>query len=111
MHSALNPQTLEKHVIMESNFHRVNSLLSVHREHQDMCVKLIKHHFKLDLLKLLINENVFLFKAHNLPCVSSTENFPASAQALFFILKRDEMEVLGQMERKQRFDRIWRFNV
>lgn len=66
-----------------------------------------KHHFKLDLLKLLINENVFLFIAQNLPCVSSMENLPAPAQALCCILKRDEMEVLGQQEKKQRFDTIW----
>lgn len=67
-----------------------------------------KHNFKLDLLKLLINEHVFLFRAQNLPYVSSIECLPASAQALFFILSRDEMEVLGEKERKQRFDRIWK---
>lgn len=51
-----------------------------------------KHHFKLDSLKLLITENVFLFTTQNLSYVSSMENLLASAQA--------EMEEWEQQEGK-----------
>lgn len=54
-----------------------------------------KHRCKLDLLKLLINDTVFLFITQNLSCVSSMQNLPASAQAICFILNRNEMEELG----------------
>ena len=54
-----------------------------------------KHHCKLDILKLLISENVFLFITQNLSYANIMQNLPASAQAMCFMLNRKEMEEWG----------------
>lgn len=95
MHSALNPKTFEKHVITISHIHQVNSLFSFSQRTLGHTYEAYKHNFKLDLLKLLINENVFFFQIQNLSCVSSVENLAASAQAIWFILNRNKMGELG----------------
>lgn len=46
-----------------------------------------------ELLKLVINENVFLFITQNLFCASSMEKLPASVQAIYFISHRNKVEV------------------
>lgn len=76
---------------MISHMHQVNFLFSFSERTLGHTYEAYKHNFKLDLLKLLINENVFLFQIQNLSCVSSMENLPASVQAIWFILNRNKM--------------------